>query len=83
MADDASTLLVRQRRPTRPSSLRSSFPLMLMFMAGIVEFGRAFQVYSAVNRLATRYAVSWADCSDKTAGTCSSEMATYSPRPTP
>ena len=52
-------------------------PVMLMFMAGIVEIGRAFQVYSSVDRLATRYAVAWADCSDTPTGTCQTEMASY------
>ena len=46
-------------------------------MAGIVEFGRAYQAYGAVNRLATRYAIAWADCSDTPTGTCATELLTY------
>ncbi len=49
-------------------------PLMVLFMGGIVEFGRLFQVQAACNRLATQIAVAWADCSDNPAGTCSTEM---------
>jgi hypothetical protein len=55
-------------------------PPMLLFMGGIVEIGRAYQVYSAVNQLATRYAIVWADCSDYVQGsseTCTTELAHY------
>jgi len=49
-------------------------PLLVLFMGGIVEFGRLFQVQAACNRLATQIAMAWADCSDNPAGTCSTEM---------
>jgi Flp pilus assembly protein TadG len=49
-------------------------PLMVLFMAGIVEFGRLYLVQDACNRLATQIAMTWADCSDSPAGTCSTEM---------
>lgn len=39
-------------------------PIMLMLFAGVVEIGRAFQVYNAVDRLATQYAITWSDCSE-------------------
>ncbi len=52
-------------------------PILVLFVAGVVEFGRAFQVFEAVNRLAAQYAVAYADCSDVPAGTCSSEVANY------
>jgi Flp pilus assembly protein TadG len=52
-------------------------PLMLLLMAGTVEFGRAFQAYQASNQLATRYASTWADCSDYPAGTCNTILSTY------
>jgi len=43
-----------------------------------MEFGRAFQVHNAVNRLATQYAIAWADCSDFPAGTCQTELSSFS-----
>ena len=52
-------------------------PVLLLIMAGIVEFGRAYQAYGAVNRLASRYALAWADCSDTPTGTCATELLTY------
>jgi Flp pilus assembly protein TadG len=52
-------------------------PLVVFLFAGVVEFGRMFQVYNATNRLATQYAIAWADCSDDPAGTCQTELGTY------
>ncbi len=47
-------------------------------MAGACfELARAFQSYNAANRLATQYAFVWADCSDSPAGTCLTELSTY------
>jgi Flp pilus assembly protein TadG len=45
-------------------------PILLLMMAGVVEFGRLYQVYNATNRLATQYAIVYADCSDLPVGTC-------------
>jgi Flp pilus assembly protein TadG len=53
-------------------------PIILFLFAGIVEFGRIFQVYVATNRLATQFAIAWADCSDSPAGTCQTELNAYS-----
>lgn len=52
-------------------------PVMLVLLAGIVEIGRAYQVYNATNRLASQYAITWADCSDIPAGTCNSELSYF------
>jgi Flp pilus assembly protein TadG len=52
-------------------------PIMIAMAAGAVELGRAFQVYNAANRLASQYAFTWADCSDSPAGTCLTEMSSY------
>jgi Flp pilus assembly protein TadG len=49
------------------------FPIMLSMFAGVVEVGKLFQVYDATNRLASQYAIVYADCLQ--AGTCSSEPA--------
>ena len=49
-------------------------PIMLLMGAGVLELGWAFQSQCAVNRLASQYAIVWADCSDLPAGTCSTEM---------
>jgi Flp pilus assembly protein TadG len=52
-------------------------PIVLLMLAGVVETGRFLQVYDAVNRLANQYAIAWADCSDQPAGTCSTELNSY------
>lgn len=53
-------------------------PVLLVFMGGIVEMGRAYQTYVSVNRLATQYATAWADCSDVVVGTtCGTELLLY------
>jgi Flp pilus assembly protein TadG len=52
-------------------------PILLLFVGGVVEFGRAFQVFEAVNRLTAQYAIVYADCSDNPAGTCATELANY------
>jgi Flp pilus assembly protein TadG len=52
-------------------------PALILLIGGIVEFGRIFYAYKAVNRLATQYAVSWADCYDSPAGTCLTEISLY------
>ena len=49
-------------------------PVILFMFAAIVEFGRIFQVYAATNRLATQFAIAWADC----ATACQTELNTYS-----
>ena len=53
-------------------------PVMLLMMAGITEIGRYYSVYDAANRLADQYASAWADCSDVPAGTCATELSTFS-----
>ena len=52
-------------------------PLLLLLAGAIVEFGMVFKAYNATDRLAAQYAISWADCSDLPAGTCQTELATY------
>ena len=53
-------------------------PVLLLFAGGITEFGRYFAVTDAANRLATQYAEAWADCSDVPAGSCTTELGTFS-----
>jgi len=69
--------LVQKFRRSRSASAAVEFafifPIMLTMFAGVVEFGRLFQVYDATNRLATQYAIVYADCQQ--ASTCSSEPA--------
>jgi len=50
-------------------------PILLLLIGGVVEFGSLFKVYNAVNRLASQYAIAWADCTD-TSGSCSSAAGT-------
>jgi hypothetical protein len=45
-----------------------------MMIAGVVELGRLFVVYDGANRLATQYAIVYADCSDMPSGTCNTEL---------
>jgi Flp pilus assembly protein TadG len=55
-------------------------PLMIVMVAGLVEFGRFYQVYTVANRLGTQYAVAWANCSESstdTNGVCANEIADY------
>jgi Flp pilus assembly protein TadG len=52
-------------------------PLLLVMIAGTVEFGRAFQVYNTTNRLATQYAIAWSDCSDIPVGSCNAELTSF------
>jgi Flp pilus assembly protein TadG len=55
-------------------------PVILLIVAGIVEIGRIYQVYAATNRLATQYAVAWANCTESstdTGGVCSTELPNY------
>jgi Flp pilus assembly protein TadG len=52
-------------------------PLAILIFAGVAEFGRIFQVYNATNRLASQYAIAWADCLDTPTGTCATELAEY------
>jgi Flp pilus assembly protein TadG len=52
-------------------------PVLLVMSAGVYELGRAFQSLSAANKLASQYAIAWADCSDLPTGTCSTELGIY------
>ena len=71
--------LGRDRRATAAIEFVFVLPVLLSVFAGVIEFGRGWQVYGAVNRLATRYAASWADCNDQPSGACGTEMALYTP----
>lgn len=72
------TVLLRRFAGSRSGSSAIEFsiilPVMLLMIAGVVEVGRLFQVYNATDRLATQYAIVFADCSDQPIGTCSAEM---------
>jgi Flp pilus assembly protein TadG len=65
------------RRAAAASEFALILPVILLMFAAIVEFGAIFQVYAAVNRVATQFAIAWADCSDSPAGTCQTELNTY------
>ena len=73
------------RRAT--SALEFSFvlPVMLTLIAGMVEFGRWFQAYDGVNRLAARYAAVYSDCNDNpnnlqtSPQACNTELTQYWP----
>jgi Flp pilus assembly protein TadG len=78
------------RRPFHQRFLRSArgiaavefaiiAPIVIIIMGGLYEVGCAFQSLTAVNELASQYAISWADCSDNPVGTCNTEMSLYTP----
>jgi Flp pilus assembly protein TadG len=70
----------RGTRATAATEFALIAPILLILIAGVVEFGNIFQVYNSVNRLASQYAIAWADCADSS-GSCSSagELANYTP----
>jgi len=65
------------RNAAAASEFALILPIIVLMFAAIVEFGAIFQVYAAVNRVATQFAIAWADCSDSPAGTCQTELNTY------
>jgi len=65
------------KRATAATEFALIAPVLLLFIGGVVEFGRIFEAYSVTNRLATQYAIAYADCSDYPAGTCSTEISNY------
>jgi len=72
--------LLRFSRATRAaaaSEFALILPVIILMFAAIVEFGAIFQVYAATNRVATQFAIAWADCSDSPVGTCQTELNTY------
>lgn len=52
-------------------------PVMLLLAGGVAEFGRALQANNEANRLATQYAIAYADCSDEPVGRCASELLAF------
>lgn len=66
----------RARRGNAATEFAFILPILLLFIGGIVEFGRVFQAYSAVDALATRYAITYADCFDNPAPACNTELQT-------
>ncbi|HVY35485.1 MAG TPA: TadE family protein [Caulobacteraceae bacterium] len=70
---------MRSRRGSAAVEFAIISPIMILILAGLYEVGSAFQSLTAVNELASQYAISWADCSDNPAGTCNTEIGLYSP----
>jgi Flp pilus assembly protein TadG len=71
---------VHRSRATAALEFALIFPVMLLLIAGIVEFGSVFVAIEATNRIATQYALAWANCSENsidTNGLCSQELTTY------
>jgi Flp pilus assembly protein TadG len=68
---------IRSRSATAAIEFAFIAPVLVMMMAGVVEFGRLFQVYNATNRIATQIAIVFADCSDNPVGTCGTEANSY------
>ena len=53
-------------------------PVLILLGAGAFELTRAFQARSAIDMLASQYAIVYADCVDLPAGTCNTELSSYS-----
>ena len=68
---------IHSRSATAAIEFAFIVPILLMMMAGVVEFGRLIQVYNATNRVATQIAIVYADCSDNPVGTCGTEANSY------
>lgn len=71
-------LWLRSTRATAAVEFAMIAPVLLLLTGGIIEFGLAFQVYNGANRVASQYAVAWADCPDTPAGTCQTELGKFS-----
>lgn len=69
--------LLHDRDATSGTEFGLILPILMLMIAGLVEFGQIQRVYAVSNRLASQIATAWADCSDTPAGTCSTEMNTY------
>jgi Flp pilus assembly protein TadG len=52
-------------------------PVMILMAGGVYECGGIFQSLTAANRLASQYAIAWADCSDSPVGSCNTELGLY------
>jgi Flp pilus assembly protein TadG len=66
---------LRSRSGTAAIEFAFIVPILLLMLAGVVEIGRLYQVWNATNRLASQYAIVYADCSDQPVGTCSTELS--------
>jgi Flp pilus assembly protein TadG len=51
-------------------------PVVIALFATMLEFGLYYRSLDAVNKLASQYAIAWADCSDDTS--CGSEATAFS-----
>jgi Flp pilus assembly protein TadG len=76
-APSVALAMARCRRGTAATELALVLPVAMLLVAGIVEIGGLVEVMSAVNQMATQYALAWADCSDTPAGTCGTELTYY------
>ena len=52
-------------------------PVLILLGAGVFELTRALQARSAIDKLASQYAITYADCVDSPAGACNTELATF------
>ena len=52
-------------------------PVLILLMAGAFEIGRALQSVQTVNKLASQFAIAWADCTDEPVTACQAEMVQY------
>ena len=56
-------------------------PVLILMGAGVFELTRALQARSAIDKLASQYAIAYADCVDAPAGACNTELSSFSAAP--
>ena len=52
-------------------------PVLILLGAGVFELTRAFQARGAIDKLASQYAITYADCVDSPAGACNTELSSF------
>jgi Flp pilus assembly protein TadG len=69
--------IAAQRRAVVSIEFAIIAPVMVLMAGGAVEMGLLLRVYTATQRLAVQYAISYADCPDTVSGACQTEAAEY------
>jgi len=77
MSEPLARKFLASRRGAAAVEFAFIAPVMVLMAAGVYECGGIFQSLTAVNRLASQYAISWADCSDLPVGACNTELGLY------
>ena len=68
---------VASRRGSAAVEFSFIAPVLILMGAGVFELTRAFQARTAIDQLASQYAIAYADCVDLPPGSCNSELGIY------